>query len=67
MTTRRRVATFATGTPIADSLGELWVMQRYLRPDLAAAGVAELGTAGSGVHRNPQHSRGQRDGANCGW
>jgi hypothetical protein len=39
-----RVATFATGTPIANSLGELWVMQQYLRPDLLqAAGVADLG------------------------
>jgi Helicase conserved C-terminal domain len=39
-----RVATFATGTPIANSLGELWVMQQYLRPDLLeVAGVAELG------------------------
>ena len=35
-----RVATFATGTPVANSLGELWVMQHYLRPDLlSAAGV----------------------------
>ena len=29
-----RVATFATGTPVANSLGELFVMQSYLRPDL---------------------------------
>jgi N12 class adenine-specific DNA methylase len=43
-----RVATFATGTPIANSLGELWVMQTYLRPDLLeAAGVAELGDWGA--------------------
>ena len=43
-----RVATFATGTPIANSLGELWVMQKYLRPDLlAAAGVADLGDWGA--------------------
>lgn len=28
------VATFATGTPVANSLAELWVMQHYLRPDL---------------------------------
>ncbi len=35
-----RVATFATGTPVANSLGELWVMQHYLRPDLLSdAGV----------------------------
>ncbi|MDQ1308306.1 MAG: hypothetical protein QG671_4140, partial [Actinomycetota bacterium] len=43
-----RVATFATGTPIANSLGELWVMQRYLRPDLLeAAGVVDLGDWGA--------------------
>ncbi|MEC3919331.1 DEAD/DEAH box helicase family protein [Nocardia sp. CDC160] len=29
-----RVATFATGTPLSNSLSELWVMNRYLRPDL---------------------------------
>ena len=38
-----RVATFATGTPIANSLGELYVMQRYLRPDLLDdAGVIHI-------------------------
>lgn len=43
-----RVATFATGTPIANSLGELWVMQRFLRPDLLEhAGVYELGDWGA--------------------
>lgn len=43
-----RVATFATGTPIANSLGELWVLQTYLRPDLlAATGVADLGDWGA--------------------
>ncbi len=26
-----RVATYATGTPVANSLGEMWVMQSYLR------------------------------------
>lgn len=30
-----RVATFATGTPIANSLGELWVMQRLSTPGSA--------------------------------
>ena len=35
-----RVATLATATPIANSITEAHVMQRYLRPDLlAAAGV----------------------------
>lgn len=43
-----RVTTFATGTPIANSLGELWVMQNYLRPDLlAAAGVADINDWGA--------------------
>ncbi len=35
-----RVATFATATPIANSISEMYVMQRYLTPDtLAGAGV----------------------------
>ncbi len=35
-----RVATFATATPISNSIAEMYVMQRYLQPDtLAAAGV----------------------------
>ena len=38
-----RVVTFATATPIANSITEAWVMQHYLRPDLlAAAGVADF-------------------------
>lgn len=37
------VATFATGTPVANSLAEMWVMQRYLRPDqLDAAGLRSI-------------------------
>lgn len=28
------VVTFATGTPITNSISEMWVMQHYLRPDL---------------------------------
>lgn len=32
-----RVATFATATPVANSMAELWVMQSYLHPDLLAA------------------------------
>ncbi|MDZ7734559.1 MAG: DEAD/DEAH box helicase family protein [Acidimicrobiia bacterium] len=31
-----RVATFATATPVANSMAELWVMQSYLHPDLLA-------------------------------
>ncbi len=43
-----RVATFATGTPVANSLAELWVMQRYLRPDLLDdAGVSQISDWGS--------------------
>jgi N12 class adenine-specific DNA methylase len=39
----RRVATLATGTPIANSITEGHVMLRYLRPDLlVAAGVEEF-------------------------
>ena len=35
-----RVAIFATATPIANSLSEMWVMQSYLQPErLAAAGI----------------------------
>lgn len=43
-----RVATFATGTPVANSLGELWVMQSYARPDvLRDAGVEYIGDWGA--------------------
>ncbi|NNH73001.1 DEAD/DEAH box helicase family protein [Nocardia uniformis] len=42
-----RVATFATGTPLSNSLSELWVMNRYLRPDLLRdAGVEHLDSWG---------------------
>lgn len=35
-----RTVTFATATPVANSVAELWVMQTYLQPDvLQAAGV----------------------------
>ena len=40
-----RVATFATATPIANSVAEAYVMQRYLRPDvLDAAGLTDFDT-----------------------
>ncbi|MFA5607593.1 MAG: helicase-related protein [Leucobacter sp.] len=46
--TDERVATFATGTPVANSLGEMYVMQRYLRPDLLDdAGVFHLNDWGA--------------------
>jgi N12 class adenine-specific DNA methylase len=38
-----RVATFATATPIANSVAEAYTMQRYLRPDiLDAAGLTDF-------------------------
>ncbi|NEE01189.1 helicase-related protein [Phytoactinopolyspora halotolerans] len=40
-----KVATFATATPVANSLREMYVMQAYLAPDqLEAAGVATFDT-----------------------
>ncbi len=40
-----RVATFATATPIANSVAEAYVMQRYLRPDvLTDAGITDFDT-----------------------
>jgi N12 class adenine-specific DNA methylase len=40
-----RVVTFATATPIANSITEAYVMQHYLRPDLLqAAGIEEFDT-----------------------
>ena len=39
------VATFATGTPVANSLSEMWVIQHYLRPDLLErAGLRDVGS-----------------------
>ncbi|MFB7890268.1 helicase-related protein [Cellulosimicrobium cellulans] len=38
-----RVVTLATGTPIANSISEAYVMQRYLRPDLLdEAGITDF-------------------------
>jgi N12 class adenine-specific DNA methylase len=38
-----RVVTFATGTPVANRIAELYVMQTYLQPDtLAAVGVDDF-------------------------
>jgi N12 class adenine-specific DNA methylase/SAM-dependent methyltransferase len=40
---RERVATFATATPIANSMGEAYTMQRFLRPDLlTGAGITDF-------------------------
>lgn len=42
-----RVATFATGTKVSNSMAEEWVMQTYLAPQLLAdAGVADLNAWG---------------------
>ncbi|MBF6171113.1 UvrD-helicase domain-containing protein [Nocardia blacklockiae] len=43
-----RIATFATGTRVANAMAEEWVMQNYLRPDLLEhAGVEDIGAWGS--------------------
>ncbi|MEO9249328.1 helicase-related protein [Citricoccus nitrophenolicus] len=39
------VATFATGTPVSNSMSEMWVMQHYLRPDLLQAAAVDTVTA----------------------
>ncbi|WP_324590530.1 helicase-related protein [Citricoccus sp.] len=39
------VATFATGTPVSNSMSEMWVMQHYLRPDLLEAASVDTVTA----------------------
>src|SRR5699024_4744982 len=39
------VATFATGTPVSNTMSEMWVMQHYLRSDVLAATNAESVTA----------------------
>ncbi|MCP3425834.1 DEAD/DEAH box helicase family protein [Rothia sp. AR01] len=42
------VVTFATGTPVANSLAEEWVMGHYLRPDLQEKfGVGSIGDFGT--------------------
>lgn len=44
-----RVGTFATATPIANSITEAHVMQRYLRPDLLRAAGVEVFDAWAGT------------------
>ncbi|RBM18128.1 helicase [Prauserella sp. PE36] len=59
-----RVGTFATATPIANSITEAYVMQRYLRPDLLdAAGIedfdswaATFGESVTGIELSPDGS-----------
>ncbi|MBO1756868.1 helicase-related protein [Allobranchiibius sp. CTAmp26] len=59
---RGRVVTGATATPIANSMAEAYVMQRYLRPDLLAdAGItdfdawaATFGTTTAALEMAPQ-------------
>ncbi|MCF4006141.1 DEAD/DEAH box helicase family protein [Corynebacterium uropygiale] len=50
------VATFATGTPIANNLAEIWVMMRFLRPDILdhAAMPTVQGFAASFVKRREE-------------
>ena len=52
---RGRVVTGATATPIANSVTEAYVMQRYMRPDLLqAAGVDSFDAwAATFGHRHP--------------
>jgi N12 class adenine-specific DNA methylase len=41
----KRVVTFATATPIANSITEAYIMQHYLRPDLLeSAGISDFDT-----------------------
>ena len=54
---------FATGTPVSNSMTELYVMSRYLRPDLlASAGVGRFdewaATFGNITQQNKQTARG---------
>lgn len=49
-----RIATFATGTPIANSPREMWVMLNYLRPDLLAAAGVDTFDAWAQNHLRPQ-------------
>nr|WP_162933254.1 DEAD/DEAH box helicase family protein [Corynebacterium lactis] len=42
------VATFATGTPIANNLAEIWVMAKYLRPDVCQSlGIDDVNAFGA--------------------
>ncbi len=47
-------ATFATGTPIANSPREMWVMFDYLAPELLQAAGLETFDAWAGNHLRPQ-------------
>lgn len=39
---------FATGTPVSNSMAEMWVMQRYLQPDTLEANQVEMFDAWAG-------------------
>lgn len=61
---------FATGTPVSNSMTELYVMTRYLRPDLLAqAGVSRFddwaATFGNVVTKNMQSADGQLKLQSC--
>ena len=53
----KRVVTFATATPIANSVTEAYVMQRYLRPDLLED-AGDLGVRLVGGHLRPSGDAG---------
>ena len=48
-----KTVTFATGTPIANSLAELWVLQRYLTPDLLRNTEMEAFDSWAGTFARP--------------
>ncbi|PRQ11424.1 hypothetical protein C1Y63_06125 [Corynebacterium sp. 13CS0277] len=49
------IATFATGTPIANNYAEMWVLAHYLTPDkLEAAGLESVGFYSSQYLRNEE-------------
>ena len=58
----RRVVTFATATPIANSMGEAYIMHRYLRPDLLARPASRASTMGQHVRRDHNRHRGRPRG-----
>ncbi len=52
-----RVVTFATATPVANSMAELWVMQTYLDPDLLSDVGLRPFDAGCHIRTNPHCPR----------
>jgi N12 class adenine-specific DNA methylase/SAM-dependent methyltransferase len=48
-----KVATFATGTPIANSIAEMWVLQRFLTPDALRAQEMDAFDSWAGTFARP--------------